>query len=121
MAGPYKIKLYSITNENARPELISPLVCQVNDTYEDLRQRLELRGCVDWPFEFWEFDDQCRIRKKFESMNTIGERVYVIPIEDNGCSSMSKQRRIEDLGASGSNNIMSNPIIEFLDLPDMDA
>ena len=34
---------------------------------------------------------------------------------------MSKRKHIEDLGASRSNNIMSNPIIEFLDLPDMDA
>ena len=54
-------------------------------------------------------------------MNTIGERVYVIPTKDDGCGGVSKRRRIEDLGASGSNNIMSNPIIEFPDLLDIDA
>ena len=36
MAGPCKIKLYSIADKNARPELVSLLVYQVSDTYKDL-------------------------------------------------------------------------------------
>ena len=52
MASPCKIKLYSIADKNARLELVSPLVYKVGDTYEDLQQRLELKGCVDWLFEF---------------------------------------------------------------------
>ena len=78
MGSNYKVKLYSVANENSRPELVSPFVCQTSDTYHDLQQRLESLGCLDWAFEFWDFDDQCRIRQKFEVMNPVTERVYVI-------------------------------------------
>lgn len=41
MGSNYKVKLYSVVNEDSRPELLSPFVCQASDTYHDLRQRLE--------------------------------------------------------------------------------
>jgi len=34
--------------------------------------------CVDWPFQFWNFGDQCRIHQRFEGPNLVNERVYVI-------------------------------------------
>ena len=34
---------------------------------------------MEWPFLLWDFEDECRILKRFEAMNHVTERVYVIP------------------------------------------
>lgn len=73
MALNFKTKLYSLVEETARPELLSPIFCVSGDTYAELRLRLENGSCVDWPFQFWDFEEQCRIRKRFEAMNPVSE------------------------------------------------
>ena len=65
MALSFKTKLFRLADDNARPELVSPFFCYPGDTYANLRLRLEESGCVDWPFEFWDFEDQCRVHMKF--------------------------------------------------------
>lgn len=63
-------------------------------SYAPLRERLEAARVSDWPFEFWDVEDHCRIRKKFEALNDMLEEVHVIPIGD-GNSVPAKRRRLE--------------------------
>lgn len=115
MGSNYKVKLYSVANENSPPELVSPFVCQTSDTYHDLRQRLESLGCLDWAFEFWDFDDQCRIRQKFEVMNPVTERVYVIPREDDNGGGAFKRQRLDMVEENASNDVDQQPSGEISD------
>jgi hypothetical protein len=40
---------------------------------------------MEWPFLFWDFKDECQILKRFEAMNDVTKRGYVIPmLEGNG-------------------------------------
>jgi len=55
----FKIKLYALADDNT--------------------QLVEEGECLDWLFQFWDFDDQCCLLQKFEAMNPVCERVYVIP------------------------------------------
>ena len=32
------------------------------ETYASLKDRLEEKTTLEWPFEFWDNDDKCRIR-----------------------------------------------------------
>lgn len=91
-----KVKLNSLEGESSNPVLISPLVCRENDSCRDLRAKLESAGCVEWPFEFWDVEEKCRIKRTFEGMNTVGERVYVIPAEPVGDEGLAKRRRTND-------------------------
>lgn len=120
MATNYKVKLYSVADESAMPKLLSPFVCQSTDTYHDLRVRLEKGSCVDWPFEFWDFDDQCRIRKKFEAMNPVTERMYVIPEEEQQEGGAAKRRRCDEVGGSGSNDLTPSLQVEPPQFPDLE-
>jgi hypothetical protein len=98
-----KVKLFSIQHGSSNPEYIGPCNCQEEESYNDLRLRLKSVGCIEWPFEFWDLEESCRINKKLEGLNTIGKCVYVIPvsfIEDGG---VTKWRRIEVVGTSGEN------------------
>jgi hypothetical protein len=47
-----KVKLFSIQHASLDPEYIGPCNCQEEESYKDLRLRLESIGCVEWPFEF---------------------------------------------------------------------
>jgi len=121
MALTLKTKLYSLADDNARPELLSPFFCQAGDTYAELRLRLEEGGCVDWPFEFWDFDDECRIRKRFEAMNPVTERVYVIPAVEEDAGGPAKRCRIEIRGETGSNDVVPPSKLEFPEVEEFEA
>ena len=96
----------------SRPELLSPFFCQTGDTYADLRTRLENGGCVEWPFLFWDFQDECRILKRFEAMNPVTDRVYVIPaLEDEG--GLHKWCRLQASGEAGSSDLATEPQVEI--------
>ena len=118
MSLNFKIKLYAVADESSRPELLSPFYCQLGDTYAELRLRLEKGGCVDWHFQFWDFDEQCCIRRKFEAMNPVCERVYVIPDEEDDIGRISKRRRLDNIGDTGSNDFVAPSQLEF---PDVDS
>ena len=123
MALNFKIKLFSIGDESARPELLSPFFCQVGDTYAELRLRLEKGGCVEWPFQFWDFDDQCRIRKTFEAMNPVSERVYVIPEPPVSGSRDLGATCFPHVGETGSNDFVAPSEVEFdsVDVDDLET
>ena len=73
---------------------------------------------MDWPFQFWDFDEQCRIRRKFEAINPVCERVYVIPDEEDDIGRISKRRRLDNVGDTGNNDFVAPSQLEF---PDVDA
>ena len=109
----FKIKLYTIDSESAEPELLNPFFCHIGDIYAELQSRLEKDGCVDWQFQFWDFDDQCRIRNKFKAMNLVSERVYVILEEIEDGRRLHKWLKLPNVVETGSNNVVATTEIEF--------
>ena len=113
MALNFKLKLSMLVDENARLELLSPFFCETGDTYAELHLRLEKGGCVDLPFQFWDFDDHCRIRQKFEPMNPVFDQVYVIPEAEEEGGRVSKRIWLTIFAKTGSNDFMPLPKSEF--------
>jgi hypothetical protein len=99
-----KVKLFSIQHASSDLEYIGLYSCQEEESYKGLRLCLESVGCVEWPFEFWDLEELCRINKKLEGLNTIGKCVYVIPISSLEDGGTTKQRRIEAFGTLGEND-----------------
>ena len=108
-----KIKLYTVLEESAHPQLLNPFFCNDGDTYADLRLRLESGGCIDWPFQFWDFDEHCRIRRKFEALNPVLEWVYIIPKEDEHSGRLLKRSRLDSNVETGSNDVVAPTAVEF--------
>lgn len=74
---------------------------------------MESLGCLDWEFQFWNLEDQCRIRQKFEVMNPVIERIYVIPMEDDINAGQFKRRRLDVVEENASNEFQHNPSTDF--------
>lgn len=110
----FKIRLYMVADEDAWPELVTPVFCQTRDTYAELRLRLEKGACVDWPFRFWDLDERYRIPPKFEAMNPMCEKVHVIPEEEEAGEQRPKQSRLQNAGETASNDVLAPPELEFL-------
>jgi hypothetical protein len=51
--------------------------------YAQFRQFLEDDNNVEWPFEFWDSEEKCRMNPKLESFNPIAGVVTVIPANTN--------------------------------------
>jgi hypothetical protein len=81
---PTKVVLYTLQSEASAPELEGSMGCCEGDTCADLRARLEAAGVLDWSFQFWDYDQNCRIKNKMERLNPIGNNVYVIRCSDVG-------------------------------------
>jgi hypothetical protein len=79
-----KVALYTLQSEASVPELGGPMGCCKEDTCADLRMRLEVAGVLDWFFQFWDYDQKCRIKNKMERLNPIGNNVYLIRCSDVG-------------------------------------
>jgi hypothetical protein len=47
------VKLYSLADESALLEYVSPLMATVNDTLASFRLFLEREGLIDYNFDFW--------------------------------------------------------------------
>jgi hypothetical protein len=47
-----KVKLFSIQDASSDSEYIGSCNYHEEESYKDLRLRLESVGCVEWPFEF---------------------------------------------------------------------
>jgi hypothetical protein len=73
-----KVVLCTLQSEASAPELEGSMGCCEGDTCVDLRVRLEAAGVLDWSFQFWDYDQKCRIKNKMERPNPIGNNVYVI-------------------------------------------
>jgi hypothetical protein len=48
----FTVKLYSLADESALLEYVSPLTATVNDTLASFRLFLEGEGLIDYPFDF---------------------------------------------------------------------
>jgi hypothetical protein len=94
---PTKVVLYTLQSEASAPELEGPMGCCEGDTCTDLRVRLEAVGVLDWSFQFWDYDQKCRIKNKMEKLNPIGNNVYVIRCSDVG-SELGKRTFEEAFG-----------------------
>jgi hypothetical protein len=58
---------------------------------------LEAAGVLDWSFQFWDYDQKCRIKNKMERLNPIGNNVYIIWCSDVG-SKLGKRTFEEAFG-----------------------
>jgi hypothetical protein len=81
---PTKVVLYTLQSEASAPELEGPMGCCEEDTCADLRVHLEAAGVLDWSFQFWDYDQKCRIKNKMERRNPIGNNMYVIRCSNVG-------------------------------------
>jgi hypothetical protein len=81
---PTKVVLYTLQSEASAPELEGPMGCCEEDTCADLRVHLEAAGVLDWSFQFWDYDQKCRIKNKMERLNPIGNNMYVIRCSNVG-------------------------------------
>jgi hypothetical protein len=94
---PTKIALYTLQSEASALELEGPIGCCEGNTCANLRMRLEAAGVLDWSFQFWDYDQKCRIKNKMERLNPIGNNVYVIWCSDVG-SELGKRTFEEAFG-----------------------
>jgi hypothetical protein len=92
-----KVALCTLQSEASAPELEGPMGCCKGDTCVDLRVRLEASRVLDWSFQFWDYDQKCRIKNKMERLNPIGNNVYVIRCSDVG-SELGKRTFEEAFG-----------------------
>jgi hypothetical protein len=74
-----KVKLYAITDEACGPEFIGLVSAVPDETYAKFREFLEKEGIIEWPFDFWETEEKCRLLPKLERFNAIESAVFVIP------------------------------------------
>jgi hypothetical protein len=94
---PTKVAFYTLQLKALALELEGPMGCCEGDTCVDLRVCLEVARVLDWSFQFWNYDQKCRIKNKMERLNPIGNNVYVIWCSDVG-SELGKRTFEEAFG-----------------------
>jgi hypothetical protein len=110
-----RVKLFSLEDESSTAEFLGPCNCEENESYKELRLRLESVGCLEWPFVFWDIEECCKIKTRLEGLNTIGKCVYVIRVSSDDGSGAAKRRRLEGFGTSGGNGDIGNPPAECVE------
>ena len=93
----YKVKLICLEDENSNVELIGRIACQPHKSYTDFRGRLELAKCVDWPFQFWDFEDRSRINTRIEAIDTVGDSIHVIRVWEGDNLDPGKENTLRPL------------------------
>lgn len=81
MKLPDRITLWILEDEHADLEYFGKVDVGGAATLEALRVTFEVNDIVEWPFEFWDFEDKCHIRKKLERVNAFAKEVHVIWLE----------------------------------------
>ena len=112
-----QVKLYSVSQEDGKPEYINPLPAKIDNTYASFRVFLEEEGLIEFSFDFWMIEDKKRMLQKFEKRNSIAVQVHVIPKVGLG-DPTAKRRRINEcceLPIETAQNINPKPP-QFLDL-----
>ena len=73
--------------------------------------RLEEKVVLDWPFEFWDNKERCRIRQKMEVLNDVVSDVYVLSkvVEVEGQESC-KHRRVDNDTVPNPAGAIPNPV-----------
>ena len=57
-----RVKLFSLEDESSTPKFLGPCNCKDNESYKELRLRLESVGCLERPFAFWDIEECCKIK-----------------------------------------------------------
>ena len=109
-----QVKIWTMGSDLGIPKFYSKVKVLADETYASLRLRLEEKQALEWPFQFWDKEDCCRIRQKMEGLNDVVADVYVLPLcsEDEG---PLKRRRLEDDAAQSpieadSAGVVPNPL-----------
>jgi hypothetical protein len=97
----HKVRLFALLDNCTTPELVGWCACEPNESYFDFRARLQAANCMDWSFEFFDFDKGCSINPRFEKLDTIGTCVYVKRVSKDLEADRSKRRLVEAIGTSG--------------------
>lgn len=77
-----KIKVYTVTHEGAPPKCIGTMKADVGESLADLRVRLEDKKVLNFPFQYWDPQECCRVAIIFESLNDVEDSVFMIPTLD---------------------------------------
>lgn len=56
---------------------------------------MEEKGALEWPFQFWDNEEKCRLRQKMEGLNDMVADVYVQPLRGE-VQEPSKRHRLDD-------------------------
>jgi hypothetical protein len=110
-----RVKLFSLDHESSAPEFLGPCNCEDNKSYKELRLWLESIGCLEWPFEFWDVEECCRIKTQLEGLNKIEKCIYMIRVSSDDGTGATKQRRVEGFGTSGGDGDSGNPPTECVE------
>ena len=73
-----KIKLFALEDESGIPQWIIQVSANDSDSYSILQVKLEEVGALDWPFDFWDVKERCRVSRKFKSLQVIKPLIYAV-------------------------------------------
>jgi hypothetical protein len=85
----------AVEEDGLTPQEVGKIDLVEGDTYDGLCVRLKENEVVEWPFQFWDVEDSCRIKVKLEQLNKIPPIVYVIPMHGLD-EQLPKRRRVGD-------------------------
>ena len=116
-----KVKLFVLLDDYITQELIGQCVCEPNKSYFDFQAQLQVANCVDWPFEFFDFDEGYNINTRFKKLDTIGTYIYVKWVSKYLEANQSKWRRVEAIGTSGHAPDVNHALAVVLDIVEIEA
>lgn len=94
MAGK-KVKIYSFDIEDGGKDWVGTVDVNDGDSYAALRVVLDDPPALDWPYDFWDVEEGCRIRQKLERLNKLPSEVLIVR-QAEGVEEGAKRRRVED-------------------------
>ena len=77
-----KLKLFSLANAYASPQLIGSCESVEGGMYATLIPLLECIHIVDRPFQFSYIGSACMIKCKLEGLNKVSLDVFILPLAD---------------------------------------
>ncbi len=90
-----KLKLWSLSSEDADSKLIGLLVWGDENSYAISKELLEDLEIVDWPFNFCDPNWKCHIKLKLKRLIKIGAEAFVISIlEHDYVSTINKWKQV---------------------------
>lgn len=122
-----KIKLYTLTDEDATPKCIGTMKAAMEESLADLRKQFEEKKVLNFTFQFWDAQECCRLSEGLESMNNIESSVFMIPAIQEEDDSPAKRQRVSietdivDSRHSNDGEVEVLQVPEFPDLPNYDV
>ena len=90
-----RITLWTLESDATDREYFGKVDVGRASTLEALKVTLESNDILEWAFNFWDFEDKQRVRKKLERLNRFEKEVHVIRVGE-GNSDGRKRRRLPD-------------------------